>query len=144
MKNITMSVIPGDARSCANRCEGCGEERVFRYKEWEGEYLIYRCSCELEREKERVWKGKEEKRKGAIEASLPLFGFLIETLRNDGHTGKFLLFCHSRNLAGNPKAFAEGDFFSRPRREGVPGFPAKRLFGRVGEGGGNLRKRVER
>ena len=71
MKNITMSVSPGDVESSANRCEVCGEERLFRYEKWEGEYLIYRCPCELEREKERIQKAKEEKRKENIKK---LFG----------------------------------------------------------------------
>ncbi len=30
MKNIIMDVNPGDAESYDNRCEVCGEERLFR------------------------------------------------------------------------------------------------------------------
>ena len=62
--------------------------------------------------------------------------------RNDGHTEGLLLFCHSRNLAGNPNVFTA--FFSHLSREGVPGFPAKRLFGRVGKGGDFFSKEIFR
>ncbi len=61
MKNITMSVSPGDAESSANRCEVCGEERLFRYKQWEGEYLIYR-SIVSSSEKKRGYR-KQKRRK---------------------------------------------------------------------------------
>ncbi len=64
-------VSPGDVESSANRCEVCGEERSSGMKKWEGEYLLYRCPCELEREKERIQKAKEEKRKENIKQ---LFG----------------------------------------------------------------------
>ncbi len=119
-----MSVSPGDARYCANRCEVCGEERLFRYKQWEEEYLIYRCSCELEREKERIQKAREEKRKENIKK---LFG--------QSKLGKRFLQCSLANFTvveGAEKAFLAArefvDSFPPPRGEGLvgkDGFPAK-------------------
>jgi len=43
-----------------------------------------------------------------------------------------------KSSIGNPKVFAEGDFFSLPRREGVPGFPAKPAIWQGGKGRGKL------
>ena len=115
MKNITMSVSPGDAESSANRWEECGEERLFRYKQWEGEYLIYRCPCELEREKERIQKAREEKRKENIKK---LFG--------QSKLGKRFLQCSLENFTvveGAEKAFRAikelVDSFPPPRGEGL-------------------------
>ena len=115
MKNITMNVNPGGAESCANRCEVCGEERLFRYKEWEGEYLIYRCSCELEREKEKVLRKKEEERKERI-----------KKLFNQSKLGKRFSQCSLENfevVEGVEKAFRAIkkfiDSFPPPGGEGL-------------------------
>lgn len=50
----------------SSTCPHCGEELRYQYVDFLGEWIIFRCRCEMEREKERILQEKEGKEKERI------------------------------------------------------------------------------
>lgn len=60
VKNLTPSTISPDT------CPQCGEELRYQYTDFLGERIVFRCRCEMEREKERVLEEVERREKERI------------------------------------------------------------------------------
>lgn len=56
-------MMPSTTSPKSSTCPNCGEVLFYQYLDFEGERLIFRCRCEMEREKERVMQEKETRRR---------------------------------------------------------------------------------